>query len=238
MYGLASMNLLDDEALERSSAAANRNMNRDRLLTGSNGYFNELGFNPLNILRATFASEREAAWLDLCCGSGKALVEAAELVQNDNVEIVGVDLVASWPVRNDLPRLTLVEGSLSTWEPSRQFDLITSVHGLHYIGDKLGLIAQAASWLTDTGRFVANLDLSNLQVRNCSKSIAKLLHEAGLNYDNRKKLVTCAGRKQVSFPVHYLGADDQVGPNYTGQEAVTAWYDRRSKPRVDATRQH
>ena len=41
------------------------------------------------------------------------------------------------------------QASLATWRPERAYDLITCVHGLHYIGDKLGLVARAASWLAD-----------------------------------------------------------------------------------------
>ena len=80
------------------------------------------------------------------------------------MEIVGVDLVGMF-LRPDpgLTCLRLVEASLSTWRPDRPFDLITCVHGLHYVGDKLGLIARAASWLAEDGLFVASLDLHNLK---------------------------------------------------------------------------
>ena len=40
----------------------------------------------------------------------------------------------------------LVCAPLATWQPARAFDLITCVHGLHYIGDKLALLARAAGW--------------------------------------------------------------------------------------------
>lgn len=69
------MNVLGDEALERSSTVANCRMNRKRTLIGSNGYTKELGFNPLDLL--TSDDKAKAKWLDLCCGSGKALIEAA-----------------------------------------------------------------------------------------------------------------------------------------------------------------
>ncbi|GAB3891420.1 hypothetical protein GCM10029964_064560 [Kibdelosporangium lantanae] len=32
------------------------------------------------------------------------------------------------------------------------------------------------------------------------------------------------GHRQVHLPVQYLGADDQAGPNYTGQPAVNSYY--------------
>ena len=66
------------------------------------------------------------------------MIQAARLP----IEVVGVDLVGMFDrVAPDLVCLRLVEASLSTWRPERRFDLITCVHGLHYVGDKLGLIA-------------------------------------------------------------------------------------------------
>ena len=50
------------------------------------------------------------------------------------------------------------------WRPDRCFDLNTCVHGLHYVGDKLALIARATSWLVGEGLFVANLDLANVKL--------------------------------------------------------------------------
>src|SRR6516165_1490821 len=87
--------LLSDHELERSSIVANCRMNRERDLAGSNGYDRELGFNPLDFLRGRAADGRETAWLDLCCGTGQALIQAAGLVHAErlDVEIVGVDLV-------------------------------------------------------------------------------------------------------------------------------------------------
>ena len=72
------MKLLSDDALEQSTVAANCRMNRERRLTGSNGYARELGFNPLDFLTDRLAHRQGASWLDLCCGTGRALVEAAE----------------------------------------------------------------------------------------------------------------------------------------------------------------
>ena len=163
------MDLLDDDQLERSGVVANCRMNRERDLLGSNGYDRELGFNPLDFLKERLASGRNVAWLDLCCGTGKALIQAARSVHAEGlaprVEIVGVDLVGMFHrPEPGTTCLRLVEASLASWRPDRPFDLITCVHGLHYVGDKLGLIARAASWLIDDGLFVANLDLANLKL--------------------------------------------------------------------------
>jgi SAM-dependent methyltransferase len=224
------MKLVSDDELERSAVVANCRMNRERGLVGSNGYAKEVGFNPLDFLKDRLAPGRPVAWLDLCCGTGKALIEAARLILAEGleVEVVGVDLVGTF--RRPDPAMTclrLVEASLTTWCPDRRFDLITCVHGLHYVGDKLGLIARAASWLADEGLFAANLDLANLKLadgRAAGREVSSDLRRAGLGYDRRKRLITCPGERAVDLPYRYLGADDQAGPNFTGQPAVDSYY--------------
>ena len=223
--------LLDDDELERSAVVANCRMNRERNLLGPNGYERELGFDPLIFLKARTAIGRPVAWLDLCCGTGKALIQAVEIIQGERlgVHIVGVDLAGmfQWP-DPALTCLRLVQDSLSTWRSDRTFDLITCVHGLHYLGDKLGLIARAVSWLVEDGLFVANLDLHNLKISHGyapARRVASELRRAGLEHDRRRRLVTCLGRREVNLPYRYLGADDQAGPNYTRQPAVDSYYE-------------
>jgi SAM-dependent methyltransferase len=224
--------LLTDEVLERSAVVANCRMNRERDLAGPNGYAREIGFHPLDFLRGRLASGGPAAWLDLCCGTGGALVQAAALLHAEGtaprVEVVGVDLVGMFLGAEPGPTcLRLVEASQSRWRPGRRFDLITCVHGLHYVGDKLGLIARAASWLAEGGLLAANLDLANLRRpdgRASGRGIVADLRRAGVGYD-RQRLVLCRGRKAVALPYRYLGADDRAGPNSTGQPAVDSYYD-------------
>jgi len=223
------MRLLGDDALDRSSVVANCQMNRERTLTGSNGYSKELACNPLDLLAEK--AKTKARWLDMCCGSGRALIEAAQFVHgrgmNEKCEIVGVDLVA--PSNPNLRCLRLVTASLATWQPDGQFDVITCVHGLHYIGDKLGLVARVAAWLADDGQFVANLDLNNIKLahgRPANRVVARELREGGLEYDSRRRLLRCLGPKALHLPFRYLGADDQAGPNYTKQPAVDSYYER------------
>ena len=226
------MELLDDDDLEKSGVVANCQMNRERQLTGSNGYERELRFHPLDFLRAIHATSGTARWLDLCCGSATALIEAAAIIQSENLPItlVGVDLVqSSVGIEREYDCLHLVEASLANWQPDGQFDLITCVHGLHYIGDKLGLITRAAGWLTERGRFVANLDLNNVKIRDqqsARRIVSAELRRNGITYSIRTKLVQCEGRRQCAFGLTYLGADDTVGPNYTGQAAVDSYYVR------------
>lgn len=63
-------------------------MNRERQLAGPNSYARELRFHPLDWLRARLtgpagSSERTVAWLDLCCGTGHALAQAAWELRQD-----------------------------------------------------------------------------------------------------------------------------------------------------------
>ena len=116
------MDLLTDDELERSAVVANCRMNRERDLAGSNGYGWELGLEPLDELTQRASEGCPASWLDLCCGSGKALIEAARIANAEglNVEIVGVDLVGMFLRPDpDLTCLRLVEASLTRWLPDR-----------------------------------------------------------------------------------------------------------------------
>jgi SAM-dependent methyltransferase len=226
------MRLIGDDELERSAVVANCRMNRERNLVGSNGYEQEIGLNPLDFLKQRIATGRLASWLDLCCGTGKALIQAAHRTHADglvsSVQIVGVDLVGMFdPIDSSLAGLRLHEASLSMWRPDRSFDLITSVHGLHYVGDKIGLFVRATSWLVEDGLFVANLDLDNINVSEdvMKRKLLAKLQSSGFEYDRKKRLIICRGRKQQSLPFRYLGADECAGPNYTGQPAVTSHYE-------------
>lgn len=223
------MKYSSDDQLEVSSVVANCRMNRERDLSGSNGYSVEIGFEPLDRLFDVAQRTGEAAWLDLCCGSGKALIKAAEMVANAGVpiEIIGVDLVGMF-FENPFPeQCTLIEASLSTWTTDRPFDLITCIHGLHYIGDKLKLIERATSWLRDDGLFVASLDLDNVVVEGYSdRVLTNAFANAGIEYDRRKHLLTATSQLGSSLPFEYLGSDDDAGPNYTGQPAVNSHYER------------
>lgn len=228
------MRLLDADSLERSGVVANCRMNRERTLIGSNGYSCELGFNPVALLKAEASGRDQLSWLDLCCGSGKALIEAARTAHRDGWEaklkIVGVDLVRAF-VRPD-PTFKCVQfeqRSLSNWKPDEQFGLITCVHGLHYVGDKLGLVARAVSWLAHDGMFAANLDVNDCKFkdgRSAGRFLAAEFRRNGIEYQSRKKLVACEGRREVKFSVNFVGADDEMGPNYTGQPAVGSYYER------------
>ncbi len=221
------MEFLDDPQLERSNVVANATMNRDRRCVGSNSYTKELGFNPIEFLQSR---QGPIHWLDICCGSGRALIEAAQTLNLPNVMITGIDLVGMfYPMPPALTILELKEGAIAEFKPPCSYDLITCIHGLHYIGDKLDLIQRAASWLKSDGRFAANLDLANFKQLEPKPSIIgpavmKELKRQGLGYSDRRHLLTCEGHRQVQMPYVYGGADDQAGANYTGQPVVDSYY--------------
>ena len=141
-------------------------MNRGRELFGGNGYDRELGFDPIAFLEWRVRTRGRARWLDLCCGEGRALLDAAERFASTSaeVDIHGIDLIDGFTAVPPEVRLTFEATSVHTWQTDLRFDLITCVHGLHYIGDKLGLIMRAAGWLTTDGLLCGHLDLRNLRL--------------------------------------------------------------------------
>lgn len=222
------MNLKDDRELSVSPVVANCRMNRERELSGGNSYTRDLGFDPVAWLMSRTEATDTVRWLDLCCGRGRALIEAGRKFADSGseIEITGVDLVGMFDTP-DSGNVNLVESSLEDWEPAHQFDLITCVHGLHYVGDKLGVIARAVSWLADTGLFAAHLDPKNLRhsgYRDFGRVATKALRESGLQFDARRRIVRYNAHLQLNWPWQYVGADDEAGPNFTGQPAVNSWY--------------
>lgn len=73
-------------------------------------------------------------WVDLCCGSGRALIEAGTQVDRSRwagrLTIIGVDLVDAFVAAPRPTGLQLHVASVSTWEPPGPVDLVTCVHGL------------------------------------------------------------------------------------------------------------
>jgi SAM-dependent methyltransferase len=236
------MDLLPSNKLEQSCIVANNRMNRERVALGSNGYESEIGFDPIAFLAERYESNNQVAWLDLCCGRGKALIEAgthfAKIGFNANSIFMGVDLVDMFdPIPDELDFVQLESASLSHWTTSLQFDLITCVHGLHYVGDKLGLVSRTRNWLKPTGEFHASLDLQNLKTLPSEQPLnfASLLKEHEFRFDHQSHLLSFANSSssshisQSELPVSFVGADDTAGPNYTRQPAVNSYYDQAQK---------
>ena len=53
----------------------------------------------------------------------------------------------------------------------------------------------------------------------------------GWRYDEKQRLLTIKGYSDWEMYWKYLGANDQAGPNYTGQEAVNSYYSVASSAR-------
>ncbi|KAF0237498.1 MAG: hypothetical protein FD167_4463, partial [bacterium] len=161
-----------------------------------------------------------------------ALIQSAEILAekdlDSRVKITGIDLVDFFhPLKNPLMCLELLTKSINDYRPTQDFDLVTSVHGIHYIGDKLSIIAGAISWLTLDGLFLANIDPHNFCNENktsLGRSIVAELKNQGINYNNKKHLIMCQGKKLINFPYQYIGASDLAGANYTGQAAINSYY--------------
>lgn len=225
------MKLLPEEKLIWSPIVVNSRMNRERNASGVNSYEKEFKLAPEKYLHAKLKEKEHITWIDLCCGQGNALIQTAEYFINlgldQEVELEGIDLVDTFPSLNgELACLDLVSKSLTSWTPAKKYDLITCVHGLHYLGDKLKILSNAIAALQPDGLFIANLDLDNVKIDEQSSDtyLKKKFKLNGLEYNSRVKVMKKIGGSQVDFHLKYLGADDKHGPNYTGQDSVTSYY--------------
>ena len=222
--------LLSDQDLDWTAVVANNRMNRSRAAIGVNSYAQDIGFDPILFLQER-ATEQRVRWLDLCCGEGNALIQAATILpeRRNPFQLIGIDLVDHFSVLPEevVPHVELIQSSLRAWEVAGLFDLITIVHGLHYLGDKLGILAKYLPHLAPEGVFIGHLDLDNLLLEGVDNSSEYLLHffqGERIAFDSHQHLLMVKGPRQLSLPYKYLGADIKAGPNYTGQEAVTSVY--------------
>jgi len=231
MESIINMKLLAENELIWSWVVANSKMNRERNASGVNSYEQELNFRPEEFLEKHIHKYGQVKWLDLCCGQGKALIQTGEWLLNkelqDKAVLTGIDLVDAF--QTIPPNITCLDfevRSLVEWTSTAQFDLITCIHGLHYIGDKIKVLTSAFESLTPEGLFIANLDLSNIHIEN-KDTEAYLLNcfkKHDIQYDRRSRILECKGRRQIDFSLTYKGANDEAGPNYTGQDAVCSVY--------------
>ena len=207
---------MTEDELERTSVVANCAMNRQRVLEGPNSYEKELGFSIPNYL-----NKRDTpSWLDLCCGEGRALEEASSL---GSFRLVGVDLVE----RGRAGGVDWHMASFRTFETSEKFDLITCVHGLHYLGDKLAALEKISRWLKPEGEMYVHIDLNHLFIlgkKSAARTILAEVSGAGLKYSRSRHLIYGCPFRELDFGLLFEKADPTVGPNYTGQPAVGSYY--------------
>lgn len=226
------MKLLSESELVWSWVVANSKMNRKRNASGVNSYEKELKVRPEDFLKECIHRSGNVKWLDVCCGEGKALIQAAEFLAEkglqDKAILKGIDLVDAF--QSIPPTITCVGfevRSMAHWVSSEQYDLITCVHGLHYIGDKLKVISKLFETLSVRGLFIANLDLNNIHFihGDAGRYLKNIFKQNDVLYNSRTRLLTCKGSRHIDFNVTYKGANDEAGPNYTGQDAVCSVYD-------------
>lgn len=163
------MKLLTENELIWSDVVANNRMNRKRKASGVNSYEKDLKFKPETWLNACLKERGEVKWLDLCCGEGNALLQyASELAEKQlqgQALLRGIDLTDQFQAVPALITCLQLEAlSLVDWKADDQYDLVTCVHGLHYIGDKLKVIKEALKAIDLEGIMTANLDLKSIKV--------------------------------------------------------------------------
>jgi len=224
--------LLKEEELIWSSVVANCNMNRKRKLIGVNSYEKDIRFDILKFLTERATTQKEVKWIDLCCGEGNAVIEASKIIQEqqiNNLAITGIDLVDLFENHQNLPFINFEVQSLLEWTTNQKYDLITCVHGLHYVGNKLIVIQKSLQALKKDGIFIANLALDNVKDANgksLKRYLLKRFRQHELSYDAKNKILIGKGPRKLELELSYLGANDRIGKNYTGQEVVDSHYKR------------
>ncbi|MBC7863719.1 MAG: methyltransferase domain-containing protein [Bacteroidia bacterium] len=226
------LHLLPENKLILSPIVANNKMNRERNASGINSYEKEFKFKPEKFLTDHINKYGKVKWLDLCCGQGKALVQCAEFLEKNNfqnkAQLKGIDLIDYFiPVPTKINCLEFEVASLINWTPKEKYDLITCVHGIHYLGDKLLVLSKIFGAISKEGCFIGNFDLKSIVISVDPKNekLKNIFKVNGINYNGRTKIISCKGTKKINFGLKYLGADENAGPNYTGQEAVNSHYE-------------
>lgn len=209
-------------------------MNRKRQLSGINSYEKELGFDLEKWLLDRIEEKGRLRWLDICCGEGHALSSfgkrCIELGIDDQIELIGVDLVGMFVLNNaqEYPFLQFITTAVEQWETNLSFDLITCIHGLHYIGDKLGCLQSVCTWLAKDGQFWGSLDLNDIRSperKPWKKYLVQEWQQSTWTFLQRKHLLHIDGNQVWNNSFIYLGANDEAGTNYSGQEIVHSYYE-------------
>jgi SAM-dependent methyltransferase len=223
------MKLLSESELIASSVVANNGMNRERNASGINSYEQEFRFRPEALLSARIQQYGHVKWLDICCGYGKALIQTADFLAShqlqDKASLKGVDIIECHPVPAHITCLSFDIQSAVAWQPTEKYDLITCVHGIHYMGDKLKVLSKIFASLSEDGEFYGNFDVNSIMIMAVGADYLKRAFKKNdIQYNGRTKKLYCKGPRDITFGLNYVGADDKSGPNYTGQEAVTSYY--------------
>ena len=227
--------MLTPADLLRSPVVANATMNRGRGLSGVNSYGRELRFDIVAFLERRVRERGGAVWLDACCGQGRALLEAGRQFAGtgwgSGVRIVGVDLVGMFEA-GDAPNVRLIAGDVAAFKPGVPVDLITCVHGLHYLGDKLGFLESAHAMLAPGGVFLGSLDPQNVRGGEARGSVwrqaAAFARRSGAAPDLKSHVLRLErGEARLDFGLAYAGAAASEQPHDSGITVVDSWYASR-----------
>lgn len=226
------MTLLRADELLSSAVVANSTMNRGRGLSGVNSYERDLRFAILPFLAARVQEQGSALWYDACCGQGRALGEAGRQLAGaewgSGVQIIGADLVEMF-TPEPTPGVSLIAADVASFRPDRPADLITCVHGLHYLGDKLGFLETVSDILAPGGLFLGHLDPNNVRLAGSGISVwRQAVRQAGKNgvpVDLKSHILRFAWADvPLRFGMSYQGASVSEAPNYTGITVIDSWY--------------
>ncbi len=226
------MTLLRADELLSSAVVANSTMNRGRGLSGVNSYERDLHFAILPFLAARVQEQGSALWYDACCGQGRALVEAgrqlAAIDWGGCVQIVGADLVGMFTPER-APSVSLMAADVAAFRPDRPADLVTCVHGLHYLGDTLGFLESAHEMLAPGGLFLGHLDPKNIRLADSAVSAwrqaARQAHTNGVAVDLKNHILRFErASTPLRFGMSYQGASVSETPNYTSITVIDSWY--------------
>ena len=227
--------MLNPDDLLSSSVVANAIMNRGRGFSGVNSYGRELRFDIGAFLERRVRERGEAVWLDACCGQGRALLEAGRQFAGTDwgsgVRIAGVDLVGMFEA-GDAPNVRLIAGNVAAFKPDAPVDLITCVHGLHCLGDKLGFLESAYAMLEAGGMFLGSLDSQNVRGGESRglvwRQATAFARRSGVAPDLKSHVLRLdRSEARLDFGLSYAGATVSEKPNYSGITVVDSWYASR-----------
>lgn len=224
--------MLQADELLASPVVANSTMNRGRGFSGVNSYERELHFSITELLAERVREHGTALWYDACCGQGRALVEAGKQFEaagrGGQTQIVGVDLVNMF-TPDQAPNVTLWAADVTAFTLEQSADLITCVHGLHYLGDKLGFLEHAYALLAPGGLLLGHLDPANVRAAESGLPLWRQAARHAAQTSVKPELKGHLLRIQrtdalLDFGVAYQGASISEQPNYTGITVVDSWY--------------
>ena len=126
------------------------------------------------------------------------------------VRIIGVDLVGMF-TPEQAPSVTLIAADVAAFTPDQPADLITCVHGLHYLGDKLGFLQDAYAMLAPDGLFLGHLDAHNIQATESGLPVwrraARHAAKSGVTLELKSHVLRVKRTEaSLNFGVTYQGA--------------------------------